>query len=225
MLEILKDLNVLYVDDDLVACKAMQNTLLYFFKNVYIAHNGVEGLEVYAKENIHLLMVDYDMPIMDGATFIEEIRRSNLLVPAVIISSYSDKEKLLNAIKLNLVEYMVKPIDFSELKRVLKESAEWMEKHKLLQSEISPECYYDFAAKSIVKNGEKTDILTNFEYKIFEFLLRHENRVVAFSEITDVVDNDTMTKKSLASIIYKVNKKFSLSLIKNVKDVGYTLSR
>jgi len=225
MLQILKDFNVLYVDDDLFACEAMKNTLSYFFKNVYIANNGLQGLEIYAKENIHLLLVDYDMPIMDGASFIQEIRKNNLLVPAIIISSYSDKEKLLSAIKLNLLEYLVKPIDFSELKRVLLEASEWMQKYRLLQTDISQNCSYNFATKMIIKDGAKSDVLTNFEYKIFEFFLRNENRVLTFDQIIDAVNNDTTTKKSLSSIIYKINKKLSISLIKNIKDVGYTFSR
>lgn len=117
MQDCLKELNVLYIDDDKVACENMENTLKYFFKNVFIEHNGINALDTYKKENIHLLLVDYDMPLMNGAEFLQEIRTIDSTIPALILSSYSDKEKLMNAIKLNLVDYLVKPIEFGSLKK------------------------------------------------------------------------------------------------------------
>jgi two-component system, OmpR family, response regulator len=218
----LKQLNVLYVDDDKVACKNMENTLSYFFKEVYIEHNGLNALDAFKKENIHILLVDYDMPVMNGLSFLQEIRSSNSSIPAVIISSYSDKEKLLNAIKLNLVAYLVKPLEFSNLKNVLEECAIWMHNKGLLKVEILDDCYYDFSTKTIFNKNEIIT-LTNYEYKILEYLLGNKNKVVSFENIFHILDSENSTKKSLTSIIYKINKKLPIPIIKNVKEVGYTI--
>ena len=136
MINNLKELNVLYIDDDKVACKNMENTLSYFFKEVFCEHNGLNALDTFKKEDIHLLLVDYDMPIMNGVSFLQEVRILNNNIPAVIISSYSDKEKLLSAIKLNLVAYLVKPLEFNDLKIILNECAVWMDRNGLLKVQI-----------------------------------------------------------------------------------------
>lgn len=223
MINNLKQLNVLYVDDDLVACKNMKKTLSYFFKEVFCEHNGLNALDTYKKESIHLLLVDYDMPLMNGAEFLKEIRQLNNSIPAVIISSYSDKEKLLSAIKLNLVSYLVKPLEFSELKKVLAECVEWLKKYNLLKIELKDCCYYDIASKSLYKDEELVTAFTNYESKIFEYLLKNKNKVISFDDIFYVLDSDDANKKSLTSIVYKINKKLPQPLIRNIKEVGYTI--
>lgn len=225
MFDCLKTLNVLYIDDDKIACENMNKTLKYFFNEVFIEHNGLNALDTYKKENIHLLLVDYDMPLMNGAEFIKEIRILNNSIPAVIISSYSDKEKLMTAIKLNLVSYLTKPLEFDELKKVLKECIEWLEKHNLLKIELKENCYYDMAMKILFINNEIVTTFTNYEAKIFEYLLRNKNKVVSFDNIFYILDNEETNKKSLTSIIYKINKKLPTPIIKNIKEVGYTIVR
>ncbi|MBU3014729.1 response regulator [Poseidonibacter lekithochrous] len=224
MINNLKELNVLYIDDDKVACKHMEATLSYFFKEVFIEHNGLNALDIYQKESIHLLLVDYDMPIMNGLSFLQEIRKINNTIPAVIISSYNDKEKLLKAMKLNLVAYLTKPLEFSDLKDVLEECSLWMDKHGLLKVSISENCVYDYSTKTIRTNDDVIS-LTAYEYRIFEFLLTNKNKVVTFEEIFYVLDNEDANKKSLTSLVYKINKKLSSPVIKNIKDVGYTMVR
>lgn len=223
MLEILKDLNVLYVDDDLLACENMKNTLGYFFKNVYIAHDGIDALDSYKKESVHLLLVDYDMPLMNGAEFLHEIRKTDFTIPAVIISSYSDKEKLIKAIKLNLVSYLVKPLEFTELKNVLLECVTWLEKYNLLKINLKDNYTYDIASKTLLKEDNTVSTFTSYEAKIFEHLLKNKSRVFSFDEIFYILDSEQTTKKSLSSIIYKINKKLPTPLIKNIKEIGYTL--
>ncbi len=217
-LNILKELSVLYVDDDKQACESLKHILQYYFKEVFIAYNGVEALEVFENNECHFLIVDYDMPLMDGYEFLSKVREIDEEVFAIIMSSYDDKVKLKNAIKLNLLEYMTKPYELNELQGVLKNLALKVEKNGLLKVEITPECFYDKTLKQIVTNdlGEQ---LTSYEIKVFEYLLKNQDKIVNYDQLLDILDSTS--QKSLISIIYKINSKLPSKLIQNIKDIGY----
>ena len=59
------------------------------------------------------------MPNMDGFTLVSEIRKENETTPIVMISAYDNKEKLLKAIKLNIVDYLIKPLTSEKLKNAI----------------------------------------------------------------------------------------------------------
>jgi len=222
-LKILKNLNVLYVDDDSEACQSIGTVLEYYFANVYIAKNGFEALDIYKQKSCNVLLVDYDMPMMNGYEFLKEVRIENSLIPAVIISSYDDKDKLFNAIKLELVEYLIKPFDHSELKVLFRNILAWMEKKSLLEYRLSDDCIYILTTKQIIVDNKNID-LTSSEYKILEYLLFNENRLIPYDTLIDL-NSDDSNHKSLVSQIYKIKKKIGVDIIKNVKNEGYILKR
>jgi len=222
-LKILKTLNVLYVDDDSEACQSIGTVLEYYFANVYIAKNGFEALDIYKQKSCNVLLVDYDMPMMNGYEFLKEVRIENSLIPAVIISSYDDKDKLFNAIKLELVEYLIKPFDHSELKVLFRNILAWMEKRSLLEYRLSDDCIYSLTTKQIIVDNKNID-LTSSEYKILEYLLFNENRLIPYDTLIDL-NSDDSNHKSLVSQIYKIKKKIGVDIIKNVKNEGYILKR
>lgn len=219
---ILNNLNVLYVDDDKKACESLAHILKYYFHTVFIAHNGQEALEIYMQNQCHLLIVDYDMPVMDGYEFLSKVRENDDITSAIIMSSYDDKVKLKNAIKLNLLEYMVKPYELNDLKNILEIFVEQLQKKGLLQYQLTDSCHYSFVTKRVVEKDTEYK-LTSFEIKIFEYLLKNENKVIPYEKLLDLIE--AQSQKSLISMIYKIQKKIPIKIIENVKDIGYILKR
>jgi len=220
-LKILKSLNVLYVDDDIETCNSMKATLQYYFHEVYTTNNGYEALDIYRDCNCHVLLVDYDMPGMNGYEFLKAIREENSLIPAAIISSYDDKDKLFNAIKLELVDYLIKPYQYFELKELFKNIIHWMERKSLLEFSLSDTVVYSFATKQLISNNNNTD-LTSSECKILEHLIKNKGRLVPYQTLIDL-NGEESTQKSLVSQIYKIKNKIGSDIIKNVKNEGYIL--
>lgn len=226
-MEKLKKISALYVDDDLEALVSMQKTLAYFFRNVFIATNGQEALEIFEKQQIGVIFSDYDMPVMDGYTFLRHIRSQNKTIPAVIISSYSDKEKLFGAIKLNLVDYLVRPFDLAKLKTILQECASSLEDALMENISLNQTLFYNPNKKTLHLDKEEKEIvtLTKFESFLLEYLLKNESKIISFEEIISQLDFVNTNRKSIVNTIYKLNKKLSIPLIYNMKDVGYMLKR
>ena len=171
---LLKNLTLLLVEDDEELKESIKETLALFFKNVFVAQNGLEALDIYSQNSIDLIITDYVMPIMNGYELCKNIREKNRKIPLVIMSNYSDKEKLLKSISLELTDYVIKPIEYKQLLETLVKMVEKLERENLLSFTINNDKKYDFFKKEIYDEKENTYIkLTKSEIIILELLINN----------------------------------------------------
>src|SRR6266853_6214691 len=80
------------------------------------AHHGEEALAVLAEEpDIELLLLDINMPVMDGLALLAELRARRLPVRAVIVSAYGDMTNIRTAMNRGAFDFVTKPVDFADL--------------------------------------------------------------------------------------------------------------
>lgn len=114
--EILKNINVLYVEDEQDVREFTSKTICTIVNNVVVAQNGKEGLEKFQENpDINLILTDINMPKMGGLEMCAEIRKFNKEIPIVITSAHSDPNFLKKAIDVNVSAYAMKPIDLYNL--------------------------------------------------------------------------------------------------------------
>jgi PAS domain S-box-containing protein len=117
--ENLKKLSLLSVEDD----DSTRDELEFFLKNkvkeLYVAKNGQEGFDSFEKNKPDLIITDIQMPIMNGIKMVKLIKEINQTIPIVIITAFNDSEYLLEAIKLNVTNYLTKPLNLFSLSEVL----------------------------------------------------------------------------------------------------------
>jgi PAS domain S-box-containing protein len=115
----LKKTTVLYVEDD----DSIREELEYFLgkkvQKLYVAKNGEEGLNLYKEFKPELIITDIQMPIMNGVKMIKAIKEIDPNVPTVIATAFNDSDFLFEAIKLNVLGYLVKPINLYSLSETL----------------------------------------------------------------------------------------------------------
>jgi DNA-binding response OmpR family regulator len=148
-----------------------------FFKEVLIADDGNKALEIYQNQKIDVIMLDYVMPNLDGYQTSKLIREVNKKIPIIIVSAYTDKEKLLNAIELNLIKYIEKPILYDDLVNVLNNVILSLEENNLILTKLDENSYYSFITKKIIENDEEI-ILTKNEISFLELLLDKPNQLI-----------------------------------------------
>lgn len=222
--KILKQLNVLYAEDDEIIRLNTAKTLELFCNKVFQVENGIDALECFKKEPIHIVILDYVMPDMDGNNVAEAIRKVDADIPIFITSSYTEKEKLLNMIGLNIIGYLEKPINFSELMKVLNKCAESLAKNHKIHTWLADGVAYDYIDKNIIAD---TNIirLTKNEYKFIEMLLDNNASVVLTQYIEDVIFPNGVDSNTLRNMVYRLRKKIEKDFIVTVKDIGYMLAR
>lgn len=109
----LKKITVLYVEDEEVIRSNVEVCFNYIF-NVISAENGKSGLEKFINNKIDLVITDINMPVKDGISMLEDIRKISHDVPFIITSAY-DIEMLNKIEDIRVSKYITKPFDIKEL--------------------------------------------------------------------------------------------------------------
>ena len=118
------DLKLLYVEDD---DKSRETTLEMFknlFDNIVIAKDGKEALELFRINNFDIIITDINMPNMDGIELLGEIRKEDTKISIIILSAYDESTYLLDAIKLDVDGFILKPLEFKQFLVVIKKVAQ-----------------------------------------------------------------------------------------------------
>lgn len=114
--------NVLIVDDDLQVLETM-SLYLAEIAEVYTAIGGRQAVECVQLHHMDVILLDVDMPIMDGFKTLEQFRnlKECINVPVILVTGKSDKYTVMNSICMGVDGYMVKPVDKESLRQKVME--------------------------------------------------------------------------------------------------------
>ncbi len=118
----LKTLRLLYVEDSQNVRKSTLITLEEFFEDIIVAVDGVDGYEKFQHSNVDIVITDVNMPRLSGLQMAKKIKCINEDIPVLIFSAYNDPDFLLDAIKIGIDDYLIKPIDIDQFENVLYKS-------------------------------------------------------------------------------------------------------
>ena len=219
--ELLK-LTLLYVEDDEIIRKNAVEYLCDYFKEVYQAKDGLEALEVYQERKPDIIITDIEMPRLDGLAMAKKIRREDKTTPIVITTAFTDTEYLIQAVELQLIKYIVKPITSKKLNEALALLTEYLHINSIIS--IDKEKQYDNLNKCLMIDKELVT-LTHKELQLFDLLTKNHHRVVNYEEIENTVwYDDYMSKDALRALIRTLRRKLQGDYIENVSGLGYRLT-
>ncbi|WP_456479079.1 response regulator [Nautilia sp.] len=113
--DILKEFNILYIEDDTSLLKNLSEILEDFVKNIYTADNTTEAYKILKEKHIDVIISDILIGDKNGLEFISFLKQNGIEVPFILTTAYTETDYLLDAIKLKAVNYLVKPIKIKEL--------------------------------------------------------------------------------------------------------------
>ena len=195
-------------------------------QQVLSAYDGQEAWRLYEEYMPDLIFTDIEMPKLDGLKLIEKIRQYDQITPIVIMSAYSDIQYLLQAIPLQLEEYILKPITFDKVDSFLKKmNTKEIKKHstKAIINKAK-ETFYDYASKT-ASISEHTIVLTNLEITLLELLLDNQREIVSYSEIEETLYGTALNNRNAIKCLVKnLRAKIPTMTIRSIPKVGYSLS-
>ncbi|HDZ4930497.1 TPA: response regulator transcription factor [Campylobacter jejuni] len=218
-----KELIILVVEDEVKARESMINILSERFSKVIGAQNGDEGLKKFKKFKPDLVVTDIAMPIMDGLDMAREIKEISDDVPIVVLSAYSEKERLLRSIDIGIDKYLIKPVDIEELFKVLDYLiGEKIEANMLVK--ISEEYQFNKTKRTLIYSGGEI-VLTKKELAFISLLLKQPGALVLHEDIKkNVWIGEHVSDTAVRTFIKRVRDKVGEDFIKNVPSLGYKIN-
>lgn len=220
-----QNISILIAEDDTQLRALYVEYLSLFFETVFEAKDGKEAFMIYKEKLPDIIISDINMPKMDGLALIELIRQKDTKTPIVILSAYADQEMLLQAVKLHLFEYLVKPVNSQELKEIILR----MIKNIYSKREYIylPEGYKWHKDSDSLYFENKQISLQDSEKRLLSILMRHANNNVSTESLYQYIFSDKPEKEysayAITSLIKRARKKLPDNTIQTNYGNGYTL--
>ena len=112
--EVLSKYTVLAVDDDVLAMSFIASAFARYFKEVYVAKDGLEGQEIYKLNSPDLIVTDVSMPVCDGIEMAKKIQELNPYAKIIFASAHNE-ESYMELLRQYSVSIVNKPINVEDL--------------------------------------------------------------------------------------------------------------
>ena len=193
------------------------------------AANGEEGLLMASSEPYDVAVVDVMLPLLDGISLIQELRRQKVNTPVIILSAKRSVDDRIRGLQAGGDDYLVKPFAFSELLArvqalLRRASGSDSGPTKLRMGSLS----VDLLSREVMRAGEKLDLQSR-EFSLLEYLMRNAGKVVSKTMILEHVwgysfDPQTNVVDVLVCRLRnKIDKNHAVKLIHTIRGVGYVL--
>ena len=215
----LKRLKILYVEDEKSLAEMMERAIGRHFSAFRLAADGEEGLELFRSFRPDLVITDITMPGMDGLEMGRQIHAISPETPLIVLSAYSDKEKLLSAIDVGVSKYYIKPFDPEELLEYLEVLATRLAARQ--QVSIRPDYRYDRYHRRLTRKEEPIP-LTDREQRFLETLLEEPGNFLDTAAIKSLLwPGEEPTDDAVRVFINRLRNKAGRELIRNKAGEGY----
>ena len=217
-------MRILVVEDDQIIREGISEYLSEFGYDIVQAKDGQEALKSFENYEINLVILDIQIPLLNGLEVLKEIRKKSEL-PVLMLTAFNDEEYKINAFSSLADGYMEKPFSLPVLKvridSLIKRHFGNHEKFEYNNSEV------DFTSYSAKFNGEDVDINAK-ELEILKYLLENEGQALTRTQIIDNVWKETDEipfDRVIDVYIKELRKKLGLDCIVTIRNVGYKLER
>ncbi|MCF6206781.1 MAG: response regulator transcription factor [Sulfurovum sp.] len=222
---------LLYAEDNLESRENYTFILAPYFEHIYLASNGEEALALYEQHQPDILLLDISMPLRDGLDVAKVVRNKDSHIPIVMLTAYSDRERLLKAVNLKLDGYLLKPIDDKQLKETMETIFQNIKEQQ--HTSLLYGLTWNYNTQTLFHNNIQIK-LTKKERMLLDILCKKPGNIIQHDTLIlhiweDNIPDHTYTNK-LTQLIYRLNKKVSeylptgVNLIENSYTMGYRVN-
>ena len=219
---------ILIVDDEAGVRELLKDALKLAGFDTHVANDGMSALTALRSFTPDIMIIDINMPLMDGFELVERLRKNGNDVPVLMLSARADRVDVTRGLTLGADDYVVKPFGLEELvlrlKAILRRSQlSGMASTSLKCGPIS----IDDATHTATFNDDVVD-LSPTEYRLLQVLIENKNRVLTKTALLDDVWGITFESESTVvdtyiSYLRKKLHRDGFEGIKTIRGVGFTI--
>ncbi len=226
MLKLLKEHSILYVEDEPEIQRNIQEYLQSYFKMVYVSSNGKDAQQQYIRYRPDVLLLDINLPYLDGLSLAKEIRRKDQNIKIVMLTAYAEQDKLLQATELKLTKYLIKPVSPQEFKQtMLLLSNELMQNPSRFLT-LCDQYIWDKELQ-VLQTNTTTITLKEKEHRLLRLFISKQRNKVSYEDIMIAVwDNsleDNISIDSVKNQVSQLRKTLPKLPLENIYGQGYIL--
>lgn len=207
---------VLVLEDDTILSNTLKELLEMEGYEVLRAKNGNQALELSFENSFDLMLLDVNVPYINGFDFLKELRESGDETPAFFITALIDKNSLSRGFDAGCDDYIKKPFDFDEL--LIRINAKLKIKSHLIKYK---DIEYNVKENIVRKNGTAIEF-QQVDKQILLYFLKNIGKIIDKDSLFELMDKPTDT--ALRVHISKIKKSFALD-ITNIRGIGYKLEK
>ncbi|MFA6949683.1 MAG: response regulator transcription factor [Lentimicrobiaceae bacterium] len=225
----MEDTKILIVEDEVRLAEVLKKQFESAGFKVEIAYDGYVGKHLVEKNFYNLVILDINIPLINGYDLCKEIRKSNNNIPIIMLTALGTTENKMTGFDVGADDYVVKPFDLRELlARVnvfLRRSDKSIKSEKLSIADLE----MDLSTKTVLRAQKRIE-LTAKEYALLETFLRNKGKLLSREYINEQVwgiDFDPGTNVIDVYVNYlrkKIDKEFSIKLIHTKFGFGFYCS-
>lgn len=214
-------MKILIIEDEKDVLNALKKGFIKCSYAVDTACDGEEALENYYSNFYDLIILDLNLPKIDGIEVLKEIRLENKEINVIILSARSEIEDKIIGLDLGANDYVAKPFHFAELeaRTMALLRRDFCIKDTIIQIN---NLRLDTALKKVFYNSSEIS-LTKKEYAILEYLILNRGKVVSAEKLIEHIwesDTDNFSN-SFKVHIYSLRKKLPENVIHSTRGLGY----
>ncbi|RYF97148.1 MAG: response regulator transcription factor [Chitinophagaceae bacterium] len=223
------DIRILLVEDEKKIADALKKGLSEQNYDVQVAYDGTEGRRQFESQPFDLVILDINLPGLNGYSLCKKIRNRNPTIPIVMLTALSATDDKIEGFDAGADDYIVKPFDFKELlvriRALLKRIHSNIPVGNILKV---GDLVINFDNKEVSRGGNGIS-LTAKEFQLLEYLVRNRNKVVSRADIAlNVWDIDFDTKTNVIDVYVnflrkKLDHDYEKKIIHTQIGVGYIL--
>jgi Response regulators consisting of a CheY-like receiver domain and a winged-helix DNA-binding domain len=218
-------MKIIIIEDDNNIVNPIKASLSHYNFVVDAAKNGQTGLELIKKNIYDLIILDLNLPDLNGEEICKIVRKNGIMLPILIISGDNQVNRKINLLDLGADDYLNKPFSIAEL--ISRVKALLRRPEKISSPLIKIDNLEIDKQKQILKINHKEVYLTKKEFLILEYLIDHSGVVISRNELMehawDMEANffSKTIEMHIVNLRKKIDNQRKIPLIKTVSGRGY----
>ncbi len=218
-------MKVLLLEDDELLNEIIEEYLISLNYSVVSIYDGQEALERIYEESFQLLILDVNVPSLNGFDLLKSLKGNKIDVPTIFITSLHTSRDVEDGFNAGADDYIKKPFQLSELKVRLNNIKRLRNIDASGIVKINENIEYNFDSKLLTVN-EETYTLSKIESKVLEFFIKNKNKAISIEEISlnNWVYDEMPTATTIRTYIKNLRKMLGKDMIITIKGIGYKLN-